>query len=36
MIPKPNEKEGLTVGWPAQQPTKEELTKLFEDIKSKM
>ncbi|KAK3067258.1 Adenosine 5'-monophosphoramidase [Teratosphaeriaceae sp. CCFEE 6253] len=36
MIPKPNEKEGLGVGWPQQTVEKEKLQKLLEDIKSKM
>ncbi|KAI1365102.1 HIT-like domain-containing protein [Xylaria arbuscula] len=36
MIPKPNEKEGLGVGWPTQQPDMEELKKYFEEVKSKM
>ncbi|KAK3677155.1 Adenosine 5'-monophosphoramidase [Recurvomyces mirabilis] len=36
MIPKPNEEEGLGVGWPQQQGNKEKLTKLQEEIKSKI
>ncbi|KAI1122044.1 HIT-like domain-containing protein [Nemania abortiva] len=36
MIPKPNEKEGLGVGWPTQQPDMEALKKYFEEVKSKM
>ncbi|KAK7546687.1 HIT-like domain-containing protein [Phyllosticta citricarpa] len=36
MIPKPTMEDGLTIGWPAKQPTREELLKQFEDIKSKM
>ncbi|KAL0260594.1 Adenosine 5'-monophosphoramidase [Diplodia seriata] len=36
MIPKPNETEGLGVGWPTTSPPKEELQKLFEEIKAKM
>ncbi|KAJ8128986.1 hypothetical protein O1611_g4645 [Lasiodiplodia mahajangana] len=35
-IPKPNEKEGLGVGWPTQQPDMEALKKYFEEVKSKM
>jgi len=36
MIPKPNETEGLGVGWPQQQTDMDKLKALFEDIKSKM
>ncbi|KAB5526410.1 HIT-like domain-containing protein [Coniochaeta sp. 2T2.1] len=36
MIPKPNEKEGLGVGWPQQPTDMDKLKALFEDIKSKM
>jgi diadenosine tetraphosphate (Ap4A) HIT family hydrolase len=36
LIPKPNEKEGLGVGWPAQKIDMDELKKLFEDLKAKM
>ncbi|KAI9710529.1 MAG: Adenosine 5'-monophosphoramidase [Bogoriella megaspora] len=36
MIPKPNKEEGLVVGWPTQKPDKDELQKLYEEIKSKM
>ncbi|ORY12765.1 HIT-like domain-containing protein [Clohesyomyces aquaticus] len=36
MIPKPNEKEGLGIEWPTQEADKGELTKLLEEIKSKM
>lgn len=36
MIPKPNETEGLGVGWPTQTVEKDELQKLFEEIKAKM
>ncbi|ORY60714.1 HIT domain-containing protein [Pseudomassariella vexata] len=36
MIPKPNEKEGLGVGWPQQNSDMEGLKKLFEEIKVKM
>ncbi|GKT39903.1 hit family protein 1 [Colletotrichum spaethianum] len=35
-IPKPNETEGLGVGWPQQQTDMDKLKALFEDIKSKM
>ncbi|OHE98550.1 HIT domain-containing protein [Colletotrichum orchidophilum] len=36
MIPKPNETEGLGVGWPQQATDMDKLKALFEDIKSKM
>ncbi|OAX84357.1 hypothetical protein ACJ72_01273 [Emergomyces africanus] len=36
MIPKPNEKEGLTIGWPNREADKEELKVLWEELKSKM
>ncbi|KAF8536046.1 HIT domain protein [Trichophaea hybrida] len=36
MIPKPNEKEGLSVGWPAQKTDMDKLKVLFEELKSKM
>jgi len=36
LIPKPNKEEGLGVNWPAKSVDKEELSKLLEDIKSKM
>ncbi|KAF4308343.1 Histidine triad (HIT) protein [Botryosphaeria dothidea] len=36
MIPKPNETEGLGVGWPTKTTDKDELQKLFEEIKAKM
>ncbi|KAJ0295699.1 hypothetical protein COL516b_012316 [Colletotrichum fioriniae] len=35
-IPKPNETEGLGVGWPQQATDMDKLKALFEDIKSKM
>ncbi|KAI0503339.1 HIT-like domain-containing protein [Xylaria bambusicola] len=35
-IPKPNEKEGLGIGWPTQEANMEELKKYFEEVKSKM
>ncbi|EOO02003.1 putative hit family protein 1 protein [Phaeoacremonium minimum UCRPA7] len=36
MIPKPNETEGLGIGWPQQATDMDKLKALFEDIKSKM
>ncbi|ROT37912.1 hit family protein [Sodiomyces alkalinus F11] len=36
MIPKPNESEGLGIGWPQQQTDMEKLKALFEDLKSKV
>jgi diadenosine tetraphosphate (Ap4A) HIT family hydrolase len=36
MIPKPNQSEGLGIGWPAQKPDMGELKKLLEEWKSKM
>ncbi|KAJ9603924.1 Adenosine 5'-monophosphoramidase [Cladophialophora chaetospira] len=36
LIPKPNEKEGLGIGWPAQKLEMDELKKLFEEVKAKM
>ncbi|KAI1826599.1 HIT-like domain-containing protein [Xylaria intraflava] len=36
MIPKPNEEEGLIVGWPTKQADMEALKKYSEEIKSKM
>lgn len=36
MIPKPNNTEGLGVGWPQQPTEMDKLKALFEDIKSKM
>ncbi|EHA18521.1 hypothetical protein ASPNIDRAFT_55693 [Aspergillus niger ATCC 1015] len=35
-IPKPNEKEGLGIGWPAQESDMDKLKALFEEIKAKM
>ncbi|RWA03197.1 hypothetical protein EKO27_g11908 [Xylaria grammica] len=35
-IPKPNEQEGLGVGWPTKEANMEELKKYFEEVKSKM
>jgi hypothetical protein len=36
MIPKPNEKEGLGIHWPAEAVDKNQLSKLLEEIKAKM
>ncbi|KAE8831164.1 hypothetical protein HRS9122_08754 [Pyrenophora teres f. teres] len=36
LIPKPNQEEGLGIQWPTKPMEKEELSKLLEDIKSKM
>ncbi|KAJ5779762.1 hypothetical protein N7457_007482 [Penicillium paradoxum] len=36
MIPKPNEKEGMTIGWPQQATDMDKLKALHEEIKSKM
>ncbi|KAJ5206352.1 hypothetical protein N7491_003028 [Penicillium cf. griseofulvum] len=36
MIPKPNEKEGLGIGWPTQATDMDKLKALHEEIKSKM
>ncbi|GFF23813.1 hit family protein 1 [Aspergillus udagawae] len=36
MIPKPNEKEGLGIGWPTQPTDMDKLKALHEEIKSKM
>ncbi|KDQ49218.1 hypothetical protein JAAARDRAFT_165714 [Jaapia argillacea MUCL 33604] len=38
MIPKPSESdsEGLVIGWPTQQISKEELAKLYEELKGKL
>jgi len=36
MIPKPNEKEGLSMSWPQQKIDMDKLKLLFEEIKSKM
>lgn len=36
MIPKPNEKEGLGIGWPAKDTDMDGLKKLHEQLKSKM
>lgn len=36
VIPKPNEQEGLGIGWPQQKIGKDRLQQLLEDIKAKM
>jgi diadenosine tetraphosphate (Ap4A) HIT family hydrolase len=38
VIPKPtaSDEEGLVIGWPQQQVSKEELAKVFEDIKGRL
>ena len=36
VIPKPDEKQGLGVGWPAMQPAKEELANIHEKIKGRL
>ncbi|KAN0063589.1 Adenosine 5'-monophosphoramidase [Thecaphora frezii] len=36
VIPKPDEKKGLGVGWPATQPAKEDLQKLHETLKQRI
>ncbi|KXN82848.1 Hit family protein 1, partial [Leucoagaricus sp. SymC.cos] len=36
VIPKPNDTEGLVIGWPVQKPDKEELQKIFDDIKGRL
>ena len=36
MIPKPNEEEGLGIGWPQQNGDKEKLQKLCDAIKAKI
>ncbi|PGH26626.1 hypothetical protein AJ80_01755 [Polytolypa hystricis UAMH7299] len=36
MIPKPDEKQGLTIGWPAYDANKDELKALCEELKLKM
>jgi hypothetical protein len=35
-IPKPNEQEGLGIGWPTKQVDMDALKKYFEEVKSKM
>ncbi|KAG7088869.1 hypothetical protein E1B28_012821 [Marasmius oreades] len=36
VIPKPNEEEGLVIGWPAKSPAKEELQKVYDEMKRKL
>ncbi|KAL4875802.1 HIT-like domain-containing protein [Aspergillus karnatakaensis] len=36
MIPKPNETEGLGIGWPAQESNMDKLKEYYESVKSKM
>ncbi|KAG6829440.1 Adenosine 5'-monophosphoramidase [Tephrocybe sp. NHM501043] len=36
IIPKPNQDEGLTIGWPTQKANMDELKKYAEEIKSKL
>ena len=36
VIPKPDEKQGLGIGWPAQETDMEKLMKVFEEVKAKM
>ena len=36
MIPKPNEKEGLGIGWPAQKGDMDKLKALHEEMKAKL
>ncbi|PWN92554.1 putative HNT1-adenosine 5`-monophosphoramidase [Acaromyces ingoldii] len=36
VIPKPDEQQGLGVGWPATQPEKEELQKIYDELKEKL
>ncbi|KAJ6017296.1 hypothetical protein N7451_000675 [Penicillium sp. IBT 35674x] len=36
MIPKPNEEEGMSIGWPQQETNMDKLKALHEEIKSKM
>ncbi|KAK6582596.1 hypothetical protein PZA11_005004 [Diplocarpon coronariae] len=36
MIPKPNQEEGMSIGWPQQKMDMNKLKELFADIKSKM
>ncbi|KAL5355188.1 HIT-like domain-containing protein [Aspergillus floccosus] len=36
MIPKPNEPEGLTIGWPTQETNMDKLKALHEELKAKM
>jgi hypothetical protein len=36
MIPKPNEEEGLGIGWPMTKPDNDKLKALLEELKAKM
>ncbi|KAI4149818.1 MAG: hypothetical protein LQ340_004416, partial [Diploschistes diacapsis] len=36
VIPKPDEKQGLGIGWPAQETDMERIKKVFEEVKAKM
>ncbi|KAJ6090268.1 hypothetical protein N7486_009083 [Penicillium sp. IBT 16267x] len=36
MIPKPNEEEGMSIGWPTQETNMDKLKALHEEIKAKM
>ena len=36
VIPKPDESQGLGIGWPAQEPSKDALKEYFEQVKAKM
>lgn len=36
VIPKPDEKQGLGVGWPATQPAKEDLAKIHENTLARL
>ncbi|KAG8529241.1 Adenosine 5'-monophosphoramidase [Bacidia gigantensis] len=36
VIPKPNEKDGLGIGWPAQETDMEKLKEYFKEVKAKM
>jgi diadenosine tetraphosphate (Ap4A) HIT family hydrolase len=36
VIPKPNKTEGLGIGWPALKFEKEEMQKIFEEIKGRL
>jgi uncharacterized protein YjdB len=35
-IPKPNQQQGLGIGWPAQETDMDKLKKYFEEIKAKI
>jgi hypothetical protein len=36
MIPKPNQEEGLGIGWPQTKPDQDSLKALLEELKAKM